>query len=86
MSYLGLAHDNKSMEDASVTASLDFALRIFSNDVKPQEWHPPELKTIVGADGQIYSKAQLFECSGRIVASMTQQCMVRRKTEPRANI
>jgi len=56
---------------------LDFALRVFSNDVDFSAWHFKEMKTSVGAEGRTYSEARMWDENGSMVASMTQQSILR---------
>lgn len=77
LSFTPLAHSSMSLEAAGACSSLVFALRILVNDVDLNEWHFREIKTIVGSDGRTYSEARLWDKERRMVANMTQQCILR---------
>ncbi|KAI8663308.1 hypothetical protein NCS57_00931400 [Fusarium keratoplasticum] len=77
LSFTLLAHSSMSLEVAGACSSLDFVLRLLVNDVALNEWHFRENKTIVGGDGRTYSEARLWDKEGRMVANMTQKCILR---------
>jgi acyl-CoA thioesterase len=79
LSFSPLAHSGLSLDDAGACSSLDFALRIFGRDWDLNTWNFRELKTIAGDDGRTYSEARLWNQSRKLVASMTQQCILRPK-------
>lgn len=65
---------------SSVT-SLDFAMRIFVNDVLlgASQWLTREEQTVTGGDGRTFQEARVWDQSGRMVASISEQCMLRPK-------
>jgi len=80
LSFLPLSHNHMFMDDAGACASLDFALRLFRNDVDVNAWTRREAWTSVGADGRTYSEWQFWDESGEnLTASMTQQSIMRPK-------
>ncbi|WAO91658.1 Hypothetical protein NCS54_00913800 [Fusarium falciforme] len=79
LSFTPLAHSSMPLEAAGACSSLDFALRIFVNEVDLNEWNFKEIKTIAGGDGRAYSEARLWDNEGRMIANMTQQCILRPK-------
>jgi len=79
ISFVPLTHSHKFLDDAAACSSLDFALRIFSNDVNLNDWHLREQATVTGAEGRTYTEARLWDRDGNMVASMTQQCIMRPK-------
>lgn len=81
LSFIPLSHSQRFLEDAGACSSLDFALRVFGNAVDLASWHLKEMKTIVGAEGRTYSEAQIWDERGAMVASMTQQSIMRPKPE-----
>ena len=78
-SFLALVHTGRSLEEASAQSSLDFALRIFTNDVDLNAWSLREMSTVTGGDGRTYAEAQVWDRHGRMVCNMTQQCILRPK-------
>jgi len=80
LSFLPLSHNHMFLDDAGACASLDFALRLFRNDVDVNAWCRREAWTSVGADGRTYSEWQFWDESGQnLVANMTQQSIMRPK-------
>jgi acyl-CoA thioesterase II len=77
LSFIPLSHSHMFLQDAGACSSLDFALRIFSNKVNLNEWHLKEMKTHNGAEGRTYSEAQMWDEKGNMIASMTQQNIMR---------
>lgn len=77
LSFIPLSFNHLFLQDAAACSSLDFALRIFSNRVDFNQWHVKEMKTITGAEGRTYSEGQLWDRGGNMVASMTQQSVLR---------
>ncbi|PSN58921.1 Thioesterase/thiol ester dehydrase-isomerase [Corynespora cassiicola Philippines] len=76
---LPLAHQKMFLDDAGACSSLDFALRVFQSGVDLREWHLRESLTIAGGHGRTYSEGRLWDRFGNMVASMTQQCILRPK-------
>jgi acyl-CoA thioesterase len=74
-----LVHNHLSLPDAGACSSLDFAIRIFSNDVDLNQWHLKELKTHHGSNGRTYSEARLWDEQQNLVATMTQMNILRPK-------
>ena len=79
VSFNPLSHDHMFVQDAGANSSLDFALRVFVNEVDFNAWSLRELRTITGGEGRTYSEGRLWDQSGKMVASMTQQCIMRPK-------
>jgi len=79
ISFAPLSHDRKFFDDAGACSSLDFALRFFRPDVELEGWHLRELRTVAGDAGRTYSESRLWDEEGRMVCSMTQQCILRVK-------
>jgi len=81
LSFLPMGHANMSLADAAACSSLEFALRVFGNEVKVGPEREDELfremKTVVGGVGRTYSEARFWDGKGDMVASMTQQCILR---------
>ncbi|KAF1987300.1 acyl-CoA thioesterase II [Aulographum hederae CBS 113979] len=80
ISFLPLSLDHKFLDDSGACSSLDFALRIMGA-VDLNEWHLRELRTVHGGEGRTYSESRLWDESGKMVASMTQQSIMRPKAE-----
>lgn len=79
LSFLALTHDGKFLDEVGANSSLDFAMRLFVNGVDINEWHLREFTTVVGAEGRVYSEARIYNPSGKMVATMSQQAVMRPK-------
>lgn len=77
LSFMPLTHSHQFIDDAGACSSLDFALRVFSNDVDMRKWHQREMSTTTGGQGRTYSEGKLWDEEGTLVASMTQQSILR---------
>lgn len=79
LSFLPLVHNDQSLDEVAAQSSLDFALRIFTNDVDLNAWNLREMSTVTGGDGRTYTEAQAWDSSGKMLCSMTQQSILRPK-------
>ena len=77
LSFLPLAHAHLFLDDVAACASLDFAFRIFSPAININKWHLRELISHHGGNGRTYSETRVWDEAGNMVASMTQQCILR---------
>ena len=77
LSFAALVHDHLGFEDAGAASSLDFALRFMTPDVDMTRWHVRERIAHAGGAGRTYAEGRLFDEQGRLVASMTQQGIMR---------
>lgn len=77
LSFLPLAHNHMFFDDVGVCSSLDFALRIFTPRPKMDEWHLREVLNHHAGNGRTYSESKLWDEGGNLVASMTQQSILR---------
>lgn len=86
LSFAPLVHDHKYLEDAGACSSLDFALRIFVVDVDINSWHLREKMTLRGAVGRTFTEARLWNEQGKMLASMSQQCILRPMPPPKPEL
>jgi acyl-CoA thioesterase len=77
LSFLPLTHGRLFFNDASDCSSLDFAFRLYTPHININNWHLRECITHSGAAGRTYSEGRLWDESGNLVASMTQQSILR---------
>ncbi|CAK7207752.1 hypothetical protein SEUCBS139899_010565 [Sporothrix eucalyptigena] len=77
LSFLPLTHSNKFWDAAGLCSSLDFALRVFVPDVDLHGWHVKQSMSKAAGAGRTYSENLLWDQQGRLVASMTQQSILR---------
>ncbi|KAH8195305.1 hypothetical protein TruAng_010528 [Truncatella angustata] len=81
LSFMPLNHNHMWLDDAGACSTLDFALRFFVPDLALDAWHLRERKTTAAGFGRSYSEGMLWDEKGTLVASMTQQCIVRPKSD-----
>jgi acyl-CoA thioesterase II len=79
VSFVPLTHNHMWLDDAGACSTLDFAMRVFTPDIKTDRWHLREKTTTAAGSGRTYSEARLWDEKGIIVASMSQQCIMRPK-------
>lgn len=72
-----IAHNKLPLKEVGASLTLDFALRVFARDVDLSAWHLRERKTLAAGMGRAYSEARLWDHEGNLVASMTQQSILR---------
>jgi acyl-CoA thioesterase II len=84
LAFLPLSHSHLWIGEAGPCSSLDFALRIFTPHVNLKEWHFKERVTAHAGYGRNYSEARIWDESGNMVASMTQQSIMRPQSKPKA--
>lgn len=81
--FVALAHNHLWYSDCGPCNTLEFALRLFEPVVDVNQWHVRERKTIVAGHGRSYNEARMFNQEGVLTASMTQQCILRPKPQPK---
>ncbi|KIH91041.1 hypothetical protein SPBR_01894 [Sporothrix brasiliensis 5110] len=77
LSFLPLCHGNLWFDDVGACSSLDFAARFFTGQVRVEDWVLRERQTSRAGEGRTYSEGRFFDVSGQMVASMTQQSIMR---------
>lgn len=82
LSFTPMAHSGLWFEDVGVASTLDFAMRLFVPDVDLSDWHLRERNTLAAAVGRQYSESRMWDQQGNLVASMTQQSILRSRPEP----
>ncbi|CAK7275379.1 hypothetical protein SEPCBS119000_006663 [Sporothrix epigloea] len=86
LSFLPLTHSNRFLDDAGACSSLDIALRVFQPHVDLSQWHLRQAMTKTADAGRTYSENVLWDEQGRMVASMTQQSIMRAPSRPRSKM
>ncbi|KAL8279305.1 hypothetical protein RQP46_008342 [Phenoliferia psychrophenolica] len=79
LAFIPLTFSGSFMQDVSACGSLDFSLRVFSDKLDLNQWHMEEMWTISGGLGRTYSEGKLWSEDGKLVASMSQQSVMRPK-------
>jgi acyl-CoA thioesterase II len=79
VAFLPLSFSHMWFDNVAACSSLDFALRFFvsGDEVDMGKWHLRELKTNVGGEGRSYGESWVWDESGRAVACMSQQSILR---------
>ncbi|KNG91691.1 hypothetical protein ANOM_000192 [Aspergillus nomiae NRRL 13137] len=72
-------HIGYALTDASACATLDFSLRLFTHGIDLRQWHLTEATTSVAGNARAFSEGRVWDENGRLVASMTQQTLLRPK-------
>ena len=72
-SFIPLTHSGQSLDQVSAQSSLEFALRIFTNDMDLNAWSLREISIVTGGDGRTYSQVQVWDSHGKMFCNMTQQ-------------
>ncbi|CRG92047.1 hypothetical protein PISL3812_09102 [Talaromyces islandicus] len=81
LAYIPANHNGYELSEASACATLDFSLRIFTHKLNLEDWHTVEQQTIAAENARAFSEARIWNDSGHLIASMTQQTILR----PRAD-
>lgn len=77
-------HAGMAMSDVGQASSLDFALRVFVNDLNLNDWCLREWKAITAGEGRTFAESNVWDERGRMVCSITQQCVLRPRGRPKA--
>ncbi|CAK7272096.1 hypothetical protein SEPCBS57363_004960 [Sporothrix epigloea] len=86
LSFLPLTHSSRFLDDAGACSSLDIALRIFQPEIDLRKWHLRQSMTKTADAGRTYSENVLWDHEGRMVASMTQQSIMRAPNPPQSKM
>ncbi|KAB8264308.1 thioesterase-like superfamily-domain-containing protein [Aspergillus pseudonomiae] len=79
LAYIPANHSGYALTDASACATLDFSLRLFTHGIDLRQWHLTEATTSVAGNARAFSEGRVWDENGRLVASMTQQTLLRPK-------
>ncbi|PLB52238.1 hypothetical protein P170DRAFT_444272 [Aspergillus steynii IBT 23096] len=77
LAYIPALHHGYHPSEADACASLDFSLRFFEHGLNLEEWHYTEQKGFVANHARVYSEGRVWDSKGRLLASMTQQTILR---------
>lgn len=86
LSSLPLAHTHQFVDDVGACSTLDFAIRVFRPEVNLKQWHLCERTTSAAGYGRTFSEGRLWNEEGHMVASVTQQGIMRPKNKARGNL
>lgn len=79
LSFYPLTQSGLSLIDAGACSTLDFALRFHDDDYDLQEYHLREMRTYCADRDRTFNEALLWNKDGKLIASMSQQCVLRAK-------
>lgn len=77
LAFLPLSQHGLTLSDAAACSTLDFALRFHDDDLDFTRHHLREMRTHCAGRERTYSEAFVWDLDGRLVASMSQQCVLR---------
>jgi len=80
LSFMPATFQHLFMDDFEAMSTLDVALRFHTADFDMNDWVLQELNTERAADGRTFSTGRLYQ-NDKLVASMTQQSIVRKKSK-----
>ena len=83
LSFIPLTHGGMWFDDVGACSTLDFALRLCVPDVDMEAWTLKERFTTRAGSARSYSEGRLWDAKGQLVASMTQQSILRPKKGPK---
>ncbi|KAH7317015.1 thioesterase-like superfamily-domain-containing protein [Stachybotrys elegans] len=86
LAFVPLTHNHLWFEDVEACSSLDFALRIFTPDIDVNQWTLRERVALRSGSGRSYAEGRLWDTQGNLLASMTQQSIIRLKANAKANL
>ena len=77
IAFLPLSFNHAWFDDVAAVSSLDFSLRLFTDDVRTDRWLLRELRSPVAGQGRSFGEAWVWDEDGKAVACMSQQCILR---------
>ncbi|KAB8265063.1 hypothetical protein BDV32DRAFT_145095 [Aspergillus pseudonomiae] len=77
LAYVPALHSGYDSWQASACATLEFSLRIFVHGLNLWNWHMAEQKAPVAENTRACSEGRIWNENGHLVASMTQQTILR---------
>lgn len=77
-------HSKIGYGDVGAALTMDFALRMFAPEADLGKWLLREKKSPAAGVGRTYSESMWWDEQGNLVASMTQQCILRPSSQARA--
>ncbi|QKX58754.1 uncharacterized protein TRUGW13939_05881 [Talaromyces rugulosus] len=86
LAYIPANHNGYELSEASACATLDFSLRIFTHKLNLENWHTIEQQTIAAENARAFSEGRVWNDSGHLIASMTQQTILRPRADFQSRI
>jgi acyl-CoA thioesterase II len=79
LAFYPLSQQGLRLIDAGACSTLDFALRFHEDEYDLQEYHLREMRSYCANRDRTFSEALLWDKEGKLIASMSQQCVLRSK-------
>lgn len=79
--FAPVVFNHLNVREIGACASLDFAVQILVNDFDLSQWHLREEKLVAADAGKTFQDCHVKDEIEMIVASMTEQCILRPKKE-----
>ncbi|KAE8363023.1 thioesterase-like superfamily-domain-containing protein [Aspergillus caelatus] len=86
LAYIPAIHYGYGLRQASACATLEFSLRVFVHGLNLENWHLAEQKSLAAGNARAFSEGRIWNEDGHLVASMTQQTILRPSTGPGARL
>ncbi|KAH0276529.1 acyl-CoA thioesterase II, partial [Aureobasidium melanogenum] len=77
ISFTPLVLQSMPLTESGACSTLDFSLRFLTPEINANDFHLREWKTYAGDAARTFSEARLWDSKGKMVASMTQTCILR---------
>lgn len=81
LAYIPAIYNGYDLWQASACATLEFSLRIFVHGLNLGKWHMAEQRTLAAGNARAFSEGRIWNGDGHLVASMTQQTILRPNAE-----
>jgi acyl-CoA thioesterase len=79
LAFMPLTNTKRNIEDAGPVSSLELAFRVFSPDLDANQWFLQEQHTEAAGDGRTFSIGKIYSEAGKLLAEMSQTCILRKK-------
>lgn len=77
ISFTPLVLQSMPLTESGACSTLEFSLRFLTPEIDINDFHMREWKTYAGDAARTFSEARLWDNKGRMVASMSQTCILR---------
>ncbi|KAI5196932.1 acyl-CoA thioesterase II [Aureobasidium subglaciale] len=77
ISFQPLVLQSMPLTESGACSTLEFSLRFLTPDININDFHMREWKTYAGDAARTFSEARLWDGKGKMVASMSQTCILR---------
>jgi acyl-CoA thioesterase len=81
IAFYALTEHGLHLTDAAACSTLDFAVRFHEDEFDFQDFHLREMRTYSASRERTFSEALVWDLKGKLIASATQQCVLRPKKE-----